>query len=153
MQIEGRCHCGAIAYEADIDPGQVFLCHCEDCQSFSGAPFRVRVLAPPDRFRLTRGTPRAYVKVAESGARRAMHFCPDCGTQIHGTDLENEALPVSISGGTVRQKAELVPVAQAWCRSRLPWLSQLDELPRLERQTFAGGDPRGAPDYRRGGGG
>jgi hypothetical protein len=55
MKIDGRCHCGAIAYEAVIDVGQVLISHCEDCQSFSGAPFRVRILAPPDRFNLTRG--------------------------------------------------------------------------------------------------
>ena len=146
MKIDGRCHCGALAYEAVIDVGHVFVCHCEDCQSFSGAPFRVRVLAPPERFRLTSGTPRVYHKVAESGARRAMYFCGDCGTHVHATDMENPSLPVSISGGTVRQKAELRPAAQAWCRSRLPWVSQLEETQQLDRQTYDGGDPRGEPD-------
>jgi len=136
MKIDGRCHCGAINYEADIDDGQVFICHCEDCQRFSGAPFRVRVLAARDRFRLIRGTPRAYVKIAESGTARSMHFCGDCGTQTHAVEREGDASPVSISGGTVRQKAELRPVVQAWCRSRLPWLSELEEIPRLERQDF-----------------
>jgi len=149
MQIDGRCHCGAIAWEADVDARHVFVCHCEDCQSFSGAPFRVRVLAQPDRFRLTQGTPRAYVKVAESGARRAMHFCGECGTQIHGTDVEDASLPVSISAGTARQKARLTPVAQVWCQSRLPWLPLLESLPRSERQVYAGDDPRGAPGDRR----
>jgi hypothetical protein len=149
MKIDGRCHCGALAYEAVIDVEQVFLCHCEDCQSFSGAPFRVRILAPPNRFTLTRGTPRTYHKVAESGARRALYFCGDCGTHIHAADVEDDSLPVSISGGTTRQKAELRPVAQAWCRSRLPWLSGLDEIQRLEKQVFAGGDPRGEPGDRR----
>jgi hypothetical protein len=150
MKIDGQCHCGAIAYEAVIDVKAVFICHCEDCQSFSGAPFRVRILAPPDRFTLTRGTPRTYVKVAESGATRVMHFCGDCGTHIHGTDVEDDSLPVSISGGTARQKAEITPVVQAWCQSRLPWLSELEEIQRLEKQIFADGDPRGEPDYRRG---
>jgi hypothetical protein len=80
-----------------------------------------------------------------------MYFCGDCGTHVHATDTENPALPVSISGGTVRQKAELRPVAQAWCRSRLPWVSELEEIRQLDRQTFAGGDPRGEPDDRRDG--
>ncbi|HPG26634.1 MAG: GFA family protein [Spirochaetaceae bacterium] len=148
MRIDGRCHCGAVAFEAEIDEGQTFLCHCEDCQIFSGAPFRVRILASPDRFRVTRGSPRRYVKTAESGARRAMHFCEACGTQLYGTDEHDASLPVSISGGAVRQKARLVPVAQAWCRSRLPWLARLDEIQTLDRQVYDGGDPRGRPDYR-----
>lgn len=153
MEIEGCCHCGAIAYEAVIDPKQVFVCHCEDCQRFSGAPFRVRVLAPPGRFALKRGAPRSYRKVAESGAIRDMYFCGDCGTHVHATDAEDPELPVSISGGTVRQKAELAPVAQAWCRSRLLWLSRLEEIPQLERQQLAGGDPRAESGDRRDRGG
>lgn len=149
MKIDGRCHCGAIAYEAVIDESHVFICHCEDCQSFSGAPFRVRVLAPPDQFRLTSGTPRAYVKVAESGASRSMYFCGECGTQVYATDVDDASLPVSISAGTARQKSRLEPVAQVWCDSSLPWLSKLEGIQRIERQTYAGGDPRGQPGYRR----
>ena len=149
MKIDGRCHCGALAYEAVIEARHVFVCHCEDCQRFSGAPFRVRVLAPPERFRLTSGTPRTYHKVAESGARRAMYFCGDCGTHVHAADTENPSLPISISGGTVRQKAELTPMAQAWCRSRLPWVSHLEEIQQLDRQTYDGGDPGGESSDRR----
>lgn len=134
MQIDGQCHCGEIAYEAEIQPDHVFLCHCEDCQTFSGAPFRTRILASPDRFRITRGTPRTYVKTTGSGRQRTMHFCGTCGTQIHGAARPGDAFPVSISGGTARQKASLTPVVQAWCRSRLPWVTRLSEIRELERQ-------------------
>ena len=151
MKIDGRCHCGAISYEAIIDASQVFICHCEDCQSFSGAPFRVRILAAPDQFELTSGTPRAYRKVAESGASRFMYFCGDCGTHVHATDVDDESLPVSISGGTARQKSTLTPIAQVWCQSRLPWLPELERIQSIEKQGFAGGDPRGESDYRGGG--
>jgi hypothetical protein len=33
MKIDGRCHCGYIAYEAEIDPENVLVCHCTDCQT------------------------------------------------------------------------------------------------------------------------
>lgn len=139
MRIDGQCHCGAIAFEAEIDVRQAFICHCEDCQRFSGAPFRVRILVPPDRFALTRGMPCTYVKVAESGARRVMHFCDGCGTHVYGSAEGDGSLPLSISGGTVRQKGSITPVAQAWCRSRLPWLSELDAIARMETQTPVNG--------------
>jgi hypothetical protein len=138
VRIDGRCHCGAIAYEAEVEPDQVFLCHCEDCQVFSGAPFRTRILAPADRFRITRGTTRTYEKTAESGARRTMHFCGTCGTQLYGAVSAGGGHPVSISGGTVRQKAALEPVVQAWCRSRLPWVARLATMPELDRQDVSG---------------
>jgi hypothetical protein len=38
MKIDGRWHCGAITYEAEIDPDMVALCHCTDCQTWSGSP-------------------------------------------------------------------------------------------------------------------
>lgn len=137
MQIDGQCHCGAIAYEAEIDRDQVFLCHCEDCQIFSGAPFRTRIVARADRFRILRGTPRTYQKTAESGARRTMHFCGTCGTQLYGSASPGEPHPISISGGTVRQKASLEPVLQAWCQSRLPWVERFASIPELERQDVS----------------
>ncbi len=35
MNIEGGCHCGALRYEAQIDPEGVGICHCTDCQTLS----------------------------------------------------------------------------------------------------------------------
>jgi hypothetical protein len=32
MKIDGACHCGYITYVAEIDPDNVGLCHCTDCQ-------------------------------------------------------------------------------------------------------------------------
>ena len=40
MKIDGACHCGAIAYQAEIDPQRVRLCHCTDCQVLTGSAFR-----------------------------------------------------------------------------------------------------------------
>ena len=33
MKIDGRCHCGCVTYEAEIDPEKVLICHCGDCQT------------------------------------------------------------------------------------------------------------------------
>ncbi len=52
MKIDGRCHCGAITYEAEVDPAKVIICHCTDCQTLSGTVFRVNVPSEGDSFRL-----------------------------------------------------------------------------------------------------
>lgn len=83
MKIDGACHCGYITYTAEIDPEQVGICHCTDCQTFSGSAFRTSVSAARDAFELLGGKPKIYVKTAESGARRAQAFCPECGTAIY----------------------------------------------------------------------
>ena len=36
MKIDGGCHCGAIAYEAEVDPEKTSICHCTDCQQLTG---------------------------------------------------------------------------------------------------------------------
>ncbi len=43
MKLDGGCHCGTIRYTARIDPDTVVICHCTDCQTISGAPYRANV--------------------------------------------------------------------------------------------------------------
>ena len=112
MKIDGGCHCGAIAYEAEIDPETVGICHCTDCQQLTGTAFRVTVFAPEENFRLTRGTPKVYVKTAESGNKRAQAFCAECGSHIYATSVGDDG-PKSygIRVGTARQRNELAAEA------------------------------------------
>ena len=50
MQIDGRCHCGALSFTAELDPAEVRACHCTDCQVLSGAPFRAIATVPIGKF-------------------------------------------------------------------------------------------------------
>ena len=135
MHIDGACHCGRITFSADIDPSRVMVCHCADCQVLSGAPFRAVVAAPIETFVL-HGEPKHYVKVADSGNRRAQVFCPECGTPLFATAPEN-ATSVVIRLGCVRQRVQLMPAAQIWQRSSLPWLAALHGIPgSAEQQAF-----------------
>jgi hypothetical protein len=127
MQIDGACHCGRVRFTAQIDPSRVMLCHCTDCQALSGAPFRAVVVAPYESFVL-RGETKRYVKVAESGHRRAQVFCPECATPLFATAPENPT-SVVIRLGCVAQRAQLKPAVQIWQRSALPWVEDLHEVP------------------------
>jgi len=126
MHIDGRCHCGAIRFTAEIDPNGVTLCHCTDCQVMSGSAFRTIVAAPIASFRLE-GAPKAYVKVADSGSRRAQAFCPECGTPLYGSAIENPT-SVTIRLGCVAQRDQLPPVTHIWQRSAVPWLGDLRDF-------------------------
>ncbi len=135
MQISGACHCGLISFTAEIDPDRVMICHCTDCQVLSGSPFRFAVAAPIETFVL-HGTPKSYVKVADSGNRRAQMFCPECGTPLFAAAPENPT-SVMIRLGCVKERAALVPAAQVWQRSSMPWLSDLPHIPGSpEQQAF-----------------
>lgn len=126
MRVEGQCHCGEISFSAEIDPEQVILCHCTDCQVLSGSPFREIAVAPIDSFVLN-GTPKAYVKVAASGNRRAQMFCPNCATPLYACAEENPT-SVTLRLGCVKQRPMLKPSKEVWPQSALPWVRAHDLL-------------------------
>jgi hypothetical protein len=129
MKINGGCHCGFIAYEAEIDPEKVFVCHCTDCQTLSGAPFRSVVAASEDRFKLTQGTLKVYVKIADSGNEREQTFCPECGSPIYATSVGGQSRKLGIRVGSIQQRDELVPKSQYFGKSAQTWLHVLESLP------------------------
>ncbi len=52
MKIDGGCHCGYIAYEAEADPTKAMICHCTDCQTLSGSAFRTVLPTREGSFKL-----------------------------------------------------------------------------------------------------
>lgn len=129
LKVDGSCHCGAIAYEAEVNPETVGICHCTDCQRLTGSAYRVSVPAPASTFRLVRGEPHKYVKTADSGNRRIHAFCGNCGTPIYACALENTP-SYSLRVGNINQRALLPPKRQIWCRSAVPWSMDLRDVPK-----------------------
>jgi hypothetical protein len=132
MKIEGQCHCGQITYEAVVDPDKVTICHCTDCQTLTGSAYRANVQAPAETFVL-RGQPQIYIKTAQSGAKRAHAFCPACGTPVYSSAITDPPT-YSLRVGGIKQRAELRPTRQIWCRSALPWSMDLRGMEQLSRQ-------------------
>ena len=136
MKIDGQCQCGAIRFEAEVDPDRVTTCHCTDCQHFSGSPWRASVPAPAATFRITAGAPQTYIKTAESGAKRLQAFCGVCGSSIYSAS-PNDPSVFGLRLGTVTQRADLPPKKQIWKRSALPWAGDIHDLPASEREWKA----------------
>ena len=127
MQISGQCHCGAISFTATVDPTKVLVCHCADCQQISGGPFRAVLPVPVENVAVS-GKAKHYIKVAASGNRRAQAFCAECGTQLYSTEADDPRV-LSLRLGCVNERAQLVPFAQIWGESAMPWLHQLEGVP------------------------
>ncbi|WP_137110159.1 GFA family protein [Rhodobacter sp. SY28-1] len=140
MKVDGRCHCGHITFEAEVDHDRVLLCHCSDCQTLSGTAFRVVAQSVPRTFRLLSGSPRIYRKTADSGQQREQAFCPDCGTPIYSAPVAPEPRALGLRVGALRQRAELVPRMQLWVRSAPGWLSDIGAIPSHETQPAFGAD-------------
>ena len=132
MKIDGRCHCGEITFEAEVDPDALHICHCTDCQTLSGSAFRANIQAPAEHFVLLSGTPKTYIKTAESGNKRLHAFCSTCGTPIYSSTVENPQ-SYGLRAGTIRQRAGFSPRRQIWRRSALPLVDALTDVPAAEQ--------------------
>ncbi len=128
MKIDGQCHCGAVTYEAEVDPQQVSICHCTDCQTFTGSPYRVTVICSAEQVRMTGQPPKIYAKTGDNGRTRFQHFCGECGSPLF-TSGEGGPDDWGIRWGSIRQRDQLKPMRQIWCRSAAPWINDLKGLP------------------------
>jgi len=126
MKIQGGCFCGELAYEAEVDENIIGVCHCRDCQIFSGSAYRTSAMTAPDNFRITRGSPKHIDKVADSGNTRRMLFCGNCGTHLCSLPMvAEEGSFVSVRVATAKQFSQLKPSAELYCSSRVSWLQDL----------------------------
>ena len=134
MHIDGHCHCGAIRYEAEIDPDKIGICHCTDCQHLTGSPYRVTVSVPAADFRIAAGEPKTYIKTGDNGSTRFQMFCGNCGSPIYTTGTGADAEEIGIRWGNITQRRDLAPKHQIWCSSAANWFSERDALPGQERE-------------------
>ena len=132
MKIDGQCQCGAIRFEADINPDRAVICHCTDCQQLSGSPWRAIVPAQSSDFRFLSGKPATYLKTAESGNVRLQAFCGNCGSALYSAAPDNTGV-YGIRLGSVNQRAQIAPKRQIWMQSALPWALDIHGLPGVER--------------------
>ena len=132
MKIDGACHCGEIAFEAELDPDKVGICHCSDCQALSASAFRTLAVIDGQKLTMLRGMPKEYVKVGDSGDSRIQAFCGTCGSGIYSTAVGAGPKAYNIRLGTVRQRHELVPQFECWRPSALPWTPPLKHTEKFD---------------------
>lgn len=129
-KISGGCLCGKVRYSADAEPAFVGLCHCNDCQKFTGSAFAVVIGVPKSAVTVT-GTLKGFTKPGGSGQPIERQFCPECGASVID---EANAMPgiVMIGAGTLDDPGWVKPAAQIYCASAQPWVQLGGEF-----KTFA----------------
>lgn len=75
MKMQGTCHCGALGWELDGDPGSITACNCTVCRRY-GTLWAYDYEG--ERIRLS-GAARIYTRPDVATPFLEFHFCPTCG--------------------------------------------------------------------------
>ncbi len=130
-KITGGCLCGAVRYSADAAPTFVGICHCRDCQKYTGSAFAAVVALPKSALTVS-GEMKSFTKAGDSGKPIARLFCPECGSSIID---EGEIMPgvVMIGAGTLDDPSWVKPTTQIYCMSAQPWVQLGGDIQRFEK--------------------
>ncbi len=129
QEFQGGCLCGAVRYKASGDIAFIGVCHCRDCQKFTGSAFGVVIGVSKDAVSIE-GTLATFTKPGDSGKPIDRRFCPICGSAILD---EAAALPgmVMLAGGTVDDPSLVKPAVQIYCDSAQPWVELGGDMQRF----------------------
>jgi len=118
--LNGSCLCGAIRFTIDVPVTELRACHCRNCQKASGAAGSVNAVVPRTAFNVTKGTPKRYTGIADSGRTLHRYFCADCGSPIY-SQRETTPETVVVRAGTFDDAGDMKITANIWTKSARPW--------------------------------
>lgn len=121
LALTGGCQCRAVRYTIRKPPLAMLRCHCTDCQAQSASAFGLSLYVPFDGVE-TAGDLHEITTTADSGGKLIRQFCPACGTRVFHIKTPDPAY-LSIKAGSLDQGYGLVPIAELWTQSKLPWVS------------------------------
>jgi hypothetical protein len=121
--LTGGCQCGAMRYRIVGAPQLAALCHCRMCQKATGSITWAFFTVKRTALTWTRGRPAHFRSsaVAERG------YCAACGTPLTFEPTGEDTVDLGIA--TLDDPAAIVPTAQYWIGTRMPWFDRLASLP------------------------
>ena len=125
----GGCLCGRVRYSVDVAPAFTGICHCRNCQRFTGSAFETVVGFPKSDVKIE-GELKTYQDTSDAGRPVQRSFCPNCGS---GVTSEVAVMPdlLMILGGTLDDVSALQPAMEIYCSSAQPWLNIAGERKRF----------------------
>ena len=117
-KLTGSCLCGSVSYVADGDIKLTMNCHCTSCQTLTGSVYGTNLFFAEGDLAIS-GELATYQHKSDSGNTMTRYFCPNCGTQIYGTNSGREGM-VTLRAGGVHQKDEIKPSINIYCDSAVP---------------------------------
>jgi len=131
-ELRGGCLCGAVRYSTTAEPVTSGVCHCRDCQKFTGSAFGALVYVPKETLMLE-GTTKTFTSPGGSGKPMLRHFCPECGSSIAQEPGTRPGIVV-LNIGTLDDPKSITPAREIFCDDALPWVQTIGEMPRFPKR-------------------
>ncbi len=125
----GGCLCGAIRYEVKGEPDDACVCHCTNCQRWSGSAFIAGAGFRNDT--VVWNTDPAFFALSDKCERS---FCPKCGSSLA---FHYSGGQVWVTLGTLDDPEQLKPQYHQFTERELSWACMSDDLPRHEQAPAA----------------
>ena len=129
--VTGGCLCGAVRYTAEGDAGSATVCHCRDCQKFTGSVFAALVIVPKEALTLS-GSLKMFAGVGGSGKSILRHFCTECGSSIAEEPGSRPGM-VILTVGTFDDPTIATPAREIFHDDAVPWVQVQGDIPRFAK--------------------
>lgn len=115
--MHGRCLCGAVRYQLDVDSVNAYQCHCSLCRMQSGTSSNLGALVSAEKFAWISGQQNISCWVKDTGFTSA--FCTTCGAPVPN-ELQRMGcywIPV----GTLEDASHVAIIAHICVASKAGW--------------------------------
>ena len=96
--------CGTMLMRSQLFVG---ICHCRDCQKFTGSAFGTLLGVPQSDLEI-HGEPKSYSKLGDSGKPIVRLFCPECGSSIAEAPSTRPGMLI-LNAGTLDDPTSVTP--------------------------------------------
>ncbi len=114
-----RCLCGDIELVSTSDAIMQANCHCDDCRRAGGSAYASLVFVPKEALTVTKGEPASYQHKSDRGSTMTKYFCPQCGSQLFGSNGAHPARR-NVRVGVIEDAGWFKPVANVYVSRKLP---------------------------------
>ena len=132
--LNGSCLCGAVAYRAEGEPGDMWFCHCRSCRKASGVAFATWIAVDSRDYCWTSGS--EAVKTFPSSDQLQRCFCGSCGSVLPA--LEQLAQQRWLPAGGLQGEFGSRPEYHTYVAAKPGWFAIRDDLPRYSASKAHG---------------
>jgi hypothetical protein len=128
--VQGRCLCGAVAFELAGVPDRLHNCHCSRCRRARSAAHATNAFYPRERLAWLSGEADVVSFALPAAKRFGQAFCRHCGSAV--PRMVPSTGYVVVPCGSLDDSPGIPVVSHIFVGSKAPWFEITDHLPQWE---------------------